>query len=74
MKRIGSGKTKGATSFVTVSLKELNAVLREEALVVISRKYAETLSLKGRAFVASAENHGSFGSQIEIFKEELDAN
>ena len=41
------GKTKGATSFLTVSLRELNTVLRPEASVIISRRYAETLGLKG---------------------------
>lgn len=66
-------KTKGATSFVTVTLQELNGVLREEALVVISRKYAETLSLKGRAFEASKEKHEDFGCQVEIKSEELGA-
>lgn len=66
MKRIGSGKTKGATSFVTVRLADLNGILRENAEVVISRKFAETLSLKGRAFEATPASHDDVGSQIKF--------
>ena len=40
------GKTKGATSFVSVPLGTLNAVLRPEASVMVSRSYAETLGLE----------------------------
>tara|TARA_R100001377_G_scaffold70428_1_gene45879 strand:- start:439 stop:669 length:231 start_codon:yes stop_codon:yes gene_type:complete len=40
------GKTKGATSFVSVPLGVLNTVLRPEASVMVSRRYAETLGLK----------------------------
>ena len=40
------GKTKGATSFVSVPLGVLNTVLRPEASVMVSRRYAETLGLE----------------------------
>ena len=40
------GKTKGATSFVSVPLGTLNAVLRPEASAMVSRRYAETLGLE----------------------------
>ena len=40
------GKTKGATSFVSVPLGVLNSVLRPEATVMVSRRYAETLGLE----------------------------
>ena len=40
------GKTKGATSFVSVPLGTLNAVLRPEASVMVSRRYAETRGLE----------------------------
>lgn len=40
------GKTKGATSFVSVPLGVLNTVLRPGASVMVSRRYAETLGLK----------------------------
>tara|TARA_R110002020_G_C15685758_1_gene719317 strand:- start:22 stop:273 length:252 start_codon:yes stop_codon:yes gene_type:complete len=43
----GRGKTKGATSFVTISLDTLNQVLRPTAPVMVSRKFAEALGLSG---------------------------
>ena len=50
------GKTKGAGSFLQVNLRELNRVLKEDAVVVISRRYAETLSLEVESFQATTEN------------------
>ena len=41
----GRGKTKGATSFVTISLDTLNHVLKPTASVMVSRKFAEALGL-----------------------------
>lgn len=43
----GRGKTKGATSFITVSLDQLNHVLKPTAPVMVSRKFAEALGLTG---------------------------
>jgi hypothetical protein len=50
------GKTKGAGSFLQVNLRELNRVLKEDAVVVISRRYAETLNLEVEQFKATTEN------------------
>ena len=50
------GKTKGAGSFVQVDLRELNRVLKEDASVVISRRFAETLSLNTDSFAATTTN------------------
>ena len=50
------GKTKGAGSFLQVNLRELNRVLREDATVIISRRYAETLNLKVEKFEATTDN------------------
>ena len=50
------GKTKGAGSFLQVNLRELNRVLKEDATVVISRRYAETLNLKVDKFEATTDN------------------
>jgi hypothetical protein len=43
----GRGKTKGATSFVTISLHALNQVLKPTASVMVSRKFVEALGLNG---------------------------
>ena len=50
------GKTKGAGSFLQVNLRELNRVLKEDAIVVVSRRYAETLNLEVEQFEATTEN------------------
>ena len=50
------GKTKGAGSFLQVNLRELNRVLREDAIVIVSRRYAETLNLKVDKFEATTNN------------------
>ena len=53
----GSGRTKGATSLIEVNLRELNRVLREDALVMVGRKFAEALGLEaGRRVVANYAN------------------
>ena len=51
----GSGRTKGAVSFVSVNLRELNRILKEDAQVLISRRYAEQLCLKGRPVGINAD-------------------
>ena len=50
------GKTKGAGSFLQVNLKELNRVLKEDAIVIVSRRYAETLNLEVEKFEATTTN------------------
>jgi hypothetical protein len=50
------GKTKGAGSFLQVNLRELNRVLKEDAVVVVSRRYAETLNLEVEQFQATTRN------------------
>ena len=50
------GKTKGAGSFVQVDLRELNRFLKEDATVIVSRRFAETLSLQTDDFAATTTN------------------
>lgn len=45
----GSGRTKGSTSFVTFSLKQLIELLPEGAEIVASRKWAEALAIKNKS-------------------------
>jgi len=70
----GSGRTKGAVSFVVVSLGELNRVLREGANVVVSRRYAEQLGISGTPMSANAKNLAAYGEQIEIKETDLDTD
>ena len=72
----GRGKTKGATSFVTISLDSLNQVLKPTASVMVSRKFVEALGLSGNR-VASNSTTVNAVKQENVFvkndKEEKDA-
>jgi len=61
-----SGRTKGAVSFLAINLRELNRVLREDAIVMVSRRYAEQLHLDGKPMSASTKNIESYGKQIDL--------
>jgi len=66
MRKKGSGRTKGAVSFVAVNLGELNRVLKEGAIVVVSRRYAEQLGLEGRPITGNAKNIADASQQIDV--------
>ena len=65
------GKTKGAGSFVQVNLRELNRILKEDAIIVVSRRFAEALVLDTESFVSSTPNQKSM-QPVEVNKEELE--
>ena len=62
----GSGRTKGATSLIEVNLRELNRVLREDAVVMVGRKYAEQLRLATGSRIVSNYNNLSAVAPVEI--------
>ena len=66
IKRKGSGRTKGSTSFQRVKLSELNRVLKPEADVIVNRRYAETLGLKAENFVVTTPNIEALANQVEF--------
>ena len=72
MKRKGSGRTKGAGSFVAVNLDELNRVLKPEAIVIVSRRYSEQLQLAAKGFKATTENIQAAAQQIQFDVSELE--
>ena len=54
----GRGRPKGSAgaSFLGVHLGELNRVLKEDAIVMVSRKYAEQLNLTGKPIKTENNN------------------
>ena len=62
----GSGRTKGATSLIEVNLRELNRVLREDAVVMVGRKYAEQLRLATGSRIVSNYTNMSAVAPVEI--------
>ena len=62
----GSGRKKGAVSFVKIPLKELNNLLREDMQVVVSRRFAEDLGLGGTAVEGTPKNILQPKNPIEV--------
>ena len=67
----GSGRTKGATSLIEVNLRELNRVLREDAVVMVGRKYAEQLRLATGSRIVSNYNNLSAVAPVEIIETDV---
>ena len=67
----GSGRTKGATSLIEVNLRELNRLLREDALVMVGRKYAEALGLQMGNRVVSNYNNLQAAAPVEVKETEV---
>ena len=63
------GKVKGATSFVLVSLDELNHILKPAAQVMVSRKFAETLNLESRRVEAGYDTYSFVNNQVDVVKD-----
>jgi len=71
------GRKAGAAgcSFLGVSLGELNRVLKEGAIVMVSRKYAEQLHLDGSPILSEANNKhiATYAESIEMEEVDLDS-
>ena len=67
----GSGRTKGAVSFVEVTLGELNRILKQDAVIMVSRKYAEALNLDSKAVEATASVVEAAANTINIKTSDL---
>ena len=63
------GKVKGATSFVLVGLNALNHVLKPAAMVMVSRKFADTLNLESRRVEAGYDTYTFVNNQVDVVKE-----
>ena len=62
----GSGRKKGAVSFVKIPLKELNALLREDMQVIGSRRFAEDLGLGGKPVEGTPKNILNPKNPVEV--------
>ena len=59
-------KTKETSSFVGVKLRELNRVLKEDAIIVVSRKYAEQLELDSNPVYCKSKNLETNSKQLDV--------
>jgi hypothetical protein len=53
-RKSGAGRRKGAVSFCLVPLTELNAKLSSGAIILVSKKFAESVGIEGQAVTAIA--------------------
>ena len=72
------GRKAGAAgcSFLGVHLGELNRILKEDAIVMVSRKYAEQLHLDGKPIMSEANNKHitTYAESIEVKATDLDCD
>ena len=52
-RKSGAGRKKGSVSFCLVPLTELNSKLPSGAIIVVSRKYCEAMSIEGQPVVST---------------------
>jgi hypothetical protein len=65
-RKSGSGRKKGAVSFVKIPLKQLNGLLREDMQVVVSRRFAESLGLGGVMVTGTPKNILAPTNPVEV--------
>tara|TARA_R110002110_G_scaffold11785_7_gene56434 strand:- start:6432 stop:6755 length:324 start_codon:yes stop_codon:yes gene_type:complete len=65
-RKSGSGRTKGSFSFINVTLRQLTSYVQPDAVVLVSRKWAENIGLVGEPMVASTNNHNSIKNPVGI--------
>tara|TARA_Y100000310_G_scaffold324001_1_gene385234 strand:- start:2782 stop:3063 length:282 start_codon:yes stop_codon:yes gene_type:complete len=52
-RKSGAGRKKGSVSFCLVPLTELNSKLPSGAIIVVSRKFAEAMSIEGQPVIST---------------------
>ena len=52
-RKSGAGRKKGSVSFCLVPLTELTSKLPSSAIIVVSRKYCEAMSIEGQPVVST---------------------
>ena len=71
VRKVGSGRTKGSFSFITVKLADLVQTLPAGSVVMISRKWAEGLmslgiSIDGTPIKATTNTHNSMKKPVDV--------
>lgn len=63
----GRGRPTGSVSFTTVTLKELNSLLKEDSLVFVSRLWSANIGLTGKP--VSAIHNAPVDVEKNVFDE-----
>ena len=60
------GRKKGSFCFSMIPLAELNKVLKQDAIVIVSKKFADNLSLKGIEKEVTTKTYDSIHTAIDF--------
>ena len=60
------GRKKGSFCFSMVPLSELNKVLKQDAVVIVSKKFLDNLNLKGIEKEVTTKTYNSLEEQIDF--------
>lgn len=64
-RKIGSGRTKGAVSFSSISLAELNGLFKPASMIMCSRKFLEACQIKAKPVTDPTETVKAI-SDVEV--------
>jgi len=60
------GRKKGSFCFSMIPLSELNKVLKQDAVVIVSKKFLDNLNIKGIEKEVNTKTYQSLEEQIEF--------
>jgi len=60
------GRKKGSFCFSMIPLSELNKVLKQDAVVIVSKKFLDNLNIKGIEKEVDTKTYQSLEEQIEF--------
>ena len=60
------GRKKGSFCFSMVPLSELNKVLKQDAVIIVSKKFLDNLNLKGIEEEVTTKTYNSLEEQIDF--------
>ncbi|NBP55934.1 hypothetical protein EBU71_05255 [bacterium] len=60
------GRKKGSFCFSMVPLSELNKVLKQDAVIIVSKKFLDNLNLKGIEKEVTTKTYNSLEEQIDF--------
>ena len=65
-KKSNRGRKKGSFCFSIVPLSELNKVLKQDAVVIVSKKFLDNLNIKGIEKEVNTKTYNSLEEQIDF--------
>ena len=60
------GRKKGSFCFSMIPLSELNKVLKQDAIVIVSKKFLDNLSIRGIEKEVNTKTYNSLEEQIDF--------